>query len=118
MALYFASTHTHTSLLLAAIICDAEHMIVGRPAAIDRRPLVLRHGSAILSATAVVIQWSGSLFSAGSWQCSGIWGRLVTATRTVVRRPVGGWFLRPNGAQNGSKTVSYTHLTLPTMIGV
>ena len=32
-----------------------------------------------------------------------IWGRLVTDTRTVVRRPVGGWFLRPNGAQNGSK---------------
>ena len=40
---------------------------------------------------------------AGSWQCSGIWGRLVTATRAVVRRAVGGWFLRPNGAPNGGK---------------
>ena len=78
-------------------------IIVGRPAAIDRRPLVLRRGSAILSASAVVIQWSGRWFLVGSWQCSGIWGRLVTATRTVVRRPVWGWFLRPNGAQNGSK---------------
>ena len=37
-------------------------IIVGRPAAIDRRPLVLQLGSAILSAIAVVIQWSGSLF--------------------------------------------------------
>ena len=63
----------------------------------------MRRGSAILSASAVVIQWSGRWFLVGSWQCSGIWGRLVTATRTVVRRPVGGWFLRPNGAQNGSK---------------
>ena len=37
--------------------------------------------------------------------CSGIWGRLVSATRTVVRRPVGRWFLRPNGANMGAKWV-------------
>ena len=41
-------------VLVTTFLLREEIIIVGRPAAIDRRPLVLWLGSAILSATAVV----------------------------------------------------------------
>ncbi len=47
------------------------YVIVGRHAAIDRRPLVLRLGSAILSATAVVVLGNGKLLWARFWPGSG-----------------------------------------------
>ena len=43
------------------------------------------------------------MFLAGSWHCSGSWRCLLTDTRKVVRRLVGGWFLRPNGVENGGE---------------